>query len=124
MDEVVEFGDSECVLAATDAAIAAARDQLTAMDQGAVMALRVLAQKIDNMLDDAPGVAEDGTLIEERKRAMLDNVTLPTYLKYCDALGLTPAGRKALVGGAKPGRPRSKLAGVQGEVRSLTGRAS
>jgi len=39
----------------------------------------------DEDLDDDP-----------RKPKSLDNVTIPTYLKACDALGLTPAGRVRL----------------------------
>lgn len=49
------------------------------MDDGVVATLRCLAQSVDS-LDERP----------------TDNVTFPTYLKFCDALGLTPAGRLKL----------------------------
>jgi hypothetical protein len=66
------------VRAATVEAIAAAA-HLGPMDAGAVEALLVLAAT----LDDPPA-------------GKFDNVTLPTYLKYCESLGLTPAGRARL----------------------------
>lgn len=82
------------VAEATEKAIKAA-DHLTAADTAAVAALRVLAVKMDALADTRAGVSEDGELTEDRKRG-LDNVTAPTFLKYCSELGLTPAGRKAL----------------------------
>lgn len=119
-DDPVEFGEPQCVLEATEQAIRAAR-HLTPMDVGALMALRVIAQKIDNMLDEIRGEDEHGEVVTT-KRFTLDNVTLPTYLKYCESLGLTPAGRRQLAAG-KPKAPtgRTGLGGLRGEVRSITG---
>ena len=80
----------DSVLEATEASIKAAT-HLTLLDVGAVEVLRHLARTIDGIgtddedLDDNP-----------RKPKSLDNVTIPTYLKACDALGLTPAGRVRL----------------------------
>jgi len=103
------------VLDATTASIEAARaaNQLLPQDEGAVAALLVLAEKIDGLADQKAGVTEDGELVEERKRPQqLDNVTVPTFLKYCDALGLTPAGRKALAE-----KKRGATGGKLGQLR-------
>lgn len=93
------------VVTATEKAIKAAK-HLTDMDLGAVAALRVLARKLD-ALD-----SEDVTSLEDLK-AKFDNVTLPTYLKYCESLGLTPAGRSRV--------PQKKEAasGTLGKLRSV-----
>lgn len=105
---------TELVKATEDAIVAA--EHLTDMDDGAVEALRALARKIDAWdqivewaLDDARG--------SEGKRPTVpqnDNVSISAYLKYCDQLGLTPAGRKALdldkageSGGSKLGKLRT-----------------
>lgn len=94
---------------ATEAALQAAK-HLTDMDGGAVQALRVLALKIDEM---AGGVSEDGIPIEPK----FDNVTLPTYLKYCESLGLTPAGRDRLsLKKDEGGKPRGQLVALQGGI--------
>lgn len=72
------------VAEATETAIDAA-DHLTDMDQGAVQMLRTLAAAADSI--DENGLNPAGKL---------DNVTIPTYLRYCESLGLTPAGRARL----------------------------
>lgn len=83
------------LVAATETSIAAA-GHLDPMDAGAVEALRALARKIqawDVIVDWALDDAADG------KRPSVpqnDNVSISAYLKYCDQLGLSPAGRKAL----------------------------
>lgn len=59
---------------------------LTKADAGAVQVLRGLARSVDYLL------AHDG--LNESGR--FDNVTVPTFLRYCEQLGLTPMGRKAL----------------------------
>jgi hypothetical protein len=82
------------LVAETERAIAAA-DHLTDMDAGAIEALRALARKIqawdrivEFALEDAGG---DRPSVPQN-----DNVSLSAYLKYCDQLGLSPAGRKSL----------------------------
>lgn len=89
----------ETVAEATERTIAAAT-HLTDVDAGAVAALRELARKIDVWdvivqwaLDDVAGKRgmEARPAVPEH-----DNVTIPTYLKYCESLGLTPAGRVKL----------------------------
>ena len=69
----------ESLQEATERSIRAAT-HLTDLDAGAVAALRALAVRL-------------GTTDPEK-----DNVTLPTYLKYCEALKLTPASRGVTVG--------------------------
>lgn len=60
---------------------------LRAENAAVVAAARVLAARIDS-------VCETGFIDENGK---LDNVSVPTFLKYCQSLGLTPAkvGRPA-----------------------------
>lgn len=74
-----------------------AAEHLSDEDAAAVEALRALARKIDAWdeivqmaLDDA---AESGS---RPKVPANDNTSLPTFLKYCESLGLTPTGRKGL----------------------------
>lgn len=101
----------------TEAAIKAAT-HLTTKDLGAVEALRVLARKIDTedelreaylayQLDKSNG--EDVKL----RSLAIDVNALPTYLKYCDALGLTPAGRTKLDGKPSGDKPAGKLASLK-----------
>lgn len=87
----------------TEAAISAAT-HLTDMDQGAVEVLRRVARQVDAQSEG--GLTPDGKL---------DNVSIPTYLKYCESLGLTPAGRLKL--GAKKEAPSGKLGGLRSVPR-------
>lgn len=78
-------------------------------DRAAVAALLMLAEQLDQLVD---GLTPDGKL---------DNVSAPTFLKYLDALGLTPAARRqrADKGGEAQGEdPSSGLAAV----RKMAGR--
>ena len=79
------------VVEATEQSIEAAGDDLTPRDQGAVRALLKLAAKIDAM--------EEG--------GKTDIVSIPTYLKFCEALHLTPASRAKL-----PEKPEESTDGV------------
>lgn len=108
-------GLGESVSDATEKAIAAAT-HLTGMDGGAVEALRKLARKIDAWdlivewaLDDKAGMRgwEGRPVVPEH-----DNVSIPTYLKFCESLGLTPAGRVKLPAPKKE-QPVGKLASLQ-----------
>lgn len=97
------------LLDATDKAIAAAKGHLTDMDAGAVEAVRALARKIDAwdvIVQWALSDADDGPQGSRPKVPANDNVSLASYLKYCEALGLVPAGRKAVAG-----KPEGKKAG-------------
>lgn len=69
------------VASETESAIAAA--DLTDADAGAAQVLRELAGQVDYLL------ANDGL----SPAGKFDNVTIPTYLKYAEALGMTPASR-------------------------------
>jgi hypothetical protein len=79
---------------ATEAAIAAAT-HLTDMDKGAIEALRSLADKIDawDVIVDWASDDVAGHQGERPKVPTNDNVSIPTYLKFCESLGLTPTGR-------------------------------
>lgn len=82
---------------ATETAIAAAT-HLTSMDEGAVEAMRALARKIDAWDQIVEWALEDAGESKGSRPAVPqnDNVSLSAYLKYCDQLGLSPAGRKVL----------------------------
>ena len=90
------------VTEATEKAIAAGV-HLTDADLGAVQMLRELAAAAD--LIDESGLNPAGKL---------DNVTIPTYLRYAESLGLTPAGRAKLAE-KKEGGAGGKL----GQLRSI-----
>ena len=95
---------------ATEAAIAAA-DHLTDADDGAVEALRMLARKIDAWDVIVSWALEDVEDAEGRRPAVPanDNVSIPSYLKYCEQLGLTPAGRVKLPKSDEESKPVGKL---------------
>lgn len=116
-EDVAEFGE---VAKATEEAIAKAKSEgrLGTLDAGAVAALRVLARKIDEeqarweyALEWAqfnPG-APGGP-----KPPAHDNVSIPTFLRYAESLGLTPAGRGRIADG-KP----SEAGGTGGTLLEL-----
>lgn len=100
---------------ATEKAIAAAT-HLTSADDGAVQALRMLARKIDAW-DIIVGWAIDDVSHREGGRPTVpanDNVSIPSYLKYAESLGLTPAGRKSL-----PKPEEEKPGGKLRQLRSV-----
>lgn len=101
---------------ATDVSIAEAEaaGNLGRLDAGPVAAIRALADKIDkdDRVREAYLEAHDGD--EHIKPLQLDNVSIPTYLKFCDALGLTPGGRAAQAGKTPP---RPPAAGKLGQLR-------
>lgn len=102
---------------ATEAALAGA-EHLTDADKGAVEALRSLARKIDAWDVIVEWAMDDAADSDSRPRVpQNDNVSLPTYLKFCESLGLTPAGRTKL-GEKKPEAPGGKLALLRGEAQA------
>jgi hypothetical protein len=106
--------DHSPVLDALDSAIAAAT-HLTARDAAAVAAARALASKIDAwdvIVDWAfEDAAEDGS----RPRVPAnDNVSLPSFLKYLEALQLVPPAAEK----AKPG-PASQASAAQQELNAM-----
>ena len=91
---------------ATEAALADAYASgiLTGADQAAVQALRDLAVKLavqDVYFDE---LAKRAREVNGRPPAQ-DNVSMPTFLKYCEALGLTPSSRAALARAAAAPAP-------------------
>jgi len=79
---------------ATEAAITAAT-HLTDMDKGAIEALRSLADKIDAWDTIVDWANDDAAGVDGKRPAVPanDNVSIPTYLKFAESLGLTPTGR-------------------------------
>lgn len=110
------MADTPSVLAATLLALDEASLSVSSgPDAGTVAVLLKLAAAVDAI--DAQGLNPAGKL---------DNVSVPTYLKYADALGLTPAARAVasgtpieseMGGGVRGG----KLAGVIGLAAQATG---
>ncbi|MDQ3307735.1 MAG: hypothetical protein M3499_05190 [Actinomycetota bacterium] len=98
------------VVEATEMALEAA-PHLTETDAGAVEVLRGLAREID-VRDELREFALQWAAETKTRPPGIDNVTVPTYLKFCDALGLTPSGRKAL-------ELREAARGKLAEVRDL-----
>lgn len=98
---------------ATESALAAAT-HLTPADEGTIEALRVLARKIDQDEERWEYALSYATENKTRPPAT-DNVSLPTYLRYCEALGLTPSGR------AKLKAPKGAQGGKLAQLRSVGG---
>ena len=90
-----DFAEDESLLEATNKAIKAAT-HLQPKDRGAVQALRMLARKIDTMEDFYQTLCDD---YESRglRPPSQDNVSIPTYLRYSESLGLTPKTEKVPV---------------------------
>ena len=59
---------------------------LTEKDAGVVETLMHIAREIDSLVDGINGAGK------------LDNVSVPTYLKFSEALGLTPSSRVKFAG--------------------------
>ena len=102
------------VVEATGVSVAAA-DHLDreGKDAGAIAALLALARKIDDYDAVIDHIMEQIEMDPESKirPPASDNVSLPTYLKYCESLGLTPGGRGELASGKKSGpAPKDELA--------------
>ena len=85
----------------TRRAVDAARVEgtLTDLDSGVVEALMHVAREIDSLVDGINGAGK------------LDNVSVPTYLKFSEALGLTPSARVKFAGALARASAQSKEAG-------------
>jgi hypothetical protein len=106
------------LVAATERALAAAT-HLTVSDAGAVEALRAVARKIDAWDVIVDWALADAGAEGRPKVPQNDNVSLPTYLKFCESLGLTPAGRVRLPKGEeKPGGKVDELKAKRRAKRS------
>lgn len=92
------------VVAETARSVKAAT-HLTDMDAGAVAVLLQMAKSVDYLLEH-DGLTPDGKL---------DNVSIPTYLRYCESLGLTPAGR------VKLSEKKEAAGGKLAQLRSIQG---
>ena len=98
---------------ATEASIQAA-GHLTPADDAAVEALRVLARKIDDD-EERWEILRDWNERQQLRPPSQDNVSLPTYLRYCEALGMTPSGR------AKLKAPKGAEGGKLAKLRAVSG---
>jgi hypothetical protein len=68
--------------------------------------LRGLARTVDEIL-------ANGLITSSGK---FDNVTIPTYLKFCESLGLTPGGR-----GEEFEKPKGASGGKLAQLRAIHG---
>lgn len=94
------------------------------VDAGAVAAAGALARKIDEWDVIVEWAREDAAETESRPKVPAnDNTSLPTFLRYCEALGLTPAARKAV--GDQPKKEADPLADLKskrhGSLRAVGG---
>lgn len=98
--------DSGDLVSVTRAAISAARDggSLRDADMAACVAILELAAKIQVQDDYFDALMEDA-VENGRRPPSQDNVSLPTFLKYAESLGLTPAGRGRMAPPVKAGEP-------------------
>lgn len=88
------------------------------IDAGAVAAAGALAKKIDAWDQIVEWALEDAAETESRPKVPAnDNTSLPTFLRYCDALGLTPMARKAV--GDQPKKEADPLASLKSKRGSL-----
>ena len=87
------------------------------VDAGAVAAAGALAKKIDAWDRIVDWARDDAAETGSRPTVPAnDNTSLPTFLKYCDALGLTPGARK-VVGGATEAKEVDPLAELKSKRR-------
>lgn len=119
-DAVDELGP---VARGTEDAITKAKTEkrIGDLDGGTVAAIRVLARKIDEeqaRWDYCLAFTEwhAGDKVPP-KPPTVDNVSIPTYLRYAESLGLTPAGRGRIPGAPKEGGSVSKLGGHLNAVK-------
>ena len=92
---------------------------LTELDRAAVQALRDLAVKIsvqDEYFDALRHEQQDG------RPPGIDNVSIPTFLKFCQALGLTVSARTAEA--VKPPAEKAVAKSGVAKFRQATGAAS
>ena len=101
---MAEF-ERESVADALERAIAAA-DHLTARHAGAVAAARALAEKIDAWQIIVEWALDDAAVNDRRPAVPAnDNVSLPSFLKYLDALQLVPPAERAKPGPTSTASP-------------------
>lgn len=108
------MSESTPVLDALNEAVESAR-HLSALDAPTVEAARALARKID--AQDVYFEALMSRANETNGRPpSVDNVSLPTFLRYCEALGLAPGARSraGIEAEVKQARKVGKLRAVAG----------
>ena len=77
--------------------------------------LRALARKIDGTDEYFDALAEWAAERNLRPPSP-DNVSIPTYLKFCESLGLTPAGRARLADQKPEAGGGNKLGNLQAQA--------
>lgn len=95
---------------------------LTSADDAAVNALRTLAERIDTESELRQAMLGWANAQDRQVRTPKDdNVSIPTFLKYCESLGLTPAGREKVTkeGGGSGSSSPSGVTGRRQRVAHL-----
>lgn len=100
-----------------------AAGKLGASDEAAIVAANQVARKVDNADAYFQELAADA--VDHRLRPpSQDNVSLPVFLKYLDALGLTPAARKEKAAPSKGGASGRVAAFRSREQQARSGRTA
>lgn len=105
------------VYEATEASVAAAVSAGAldpALSAGPVAAVLALARKIDGWDDVVQAAMEDREDGAKLPIPLHDNTSIPTYLKYCEALQLTPS--------KVPARPAAEKVDPIDELKAKRGR--
>jgi len=111
-----EAADDGSLVAATKKAIRAA-SHLTDLDAGTIEAALALARKIDVWDVIVEWAIDDADQAEGNARPAVpvnDNTSLPTYLRYMDALKLTPMSRGVEISEAKEKGKLATMRAVRG----------
>lgn len=90
-------------------AIHRAEGKLGPSDEAAIVAAGQMARKID-VADEYFKLLEVDAIERHLRPPSQDNVSLPTFLKFLDALGMTPQARKEKAPPAGKGGARGRVA--------------
>lgn len=109
IEEIEVQDDSLRMALVRSVALARADGQLSMRDEAAIVAAAQLARKID-LTDEYFAELERDAIKNHLRPPAQDNVSQPSFLKYLDALGLTPAARQTKVAGGKTGGSGGRVA--------------
>lgn len=99
-----------------------AEGKLTASDEAAIVAAGQMARKID-VADRYFEALERDAIDRHLRPPSQDNVSLPTFLRYLDALGMTPQARKEKTAGKSGGAGGRVAAFRRREQQAQSGQA-
>lgn len=111
---------SESVAEALERSLKNAK-HLRALDSGAVAAARALARKIDAWDVIVDWALEDAEERDGNSRPLVpanDNVSIASFLKYMEALGLTSPVEQIAKGAGAPVTPLSKVGAFRSRAKA------